>query len=87
MSNCRYNSRIKLDFFFTARYNTFTLQIDRTYPEVSLTINEDLLDSGVLAVNLMKNDSGSGIKNVDIYKIMPGTYSIRHHARCVISTG
>ena len=48
------------------------LQIDGSYPEVSLAINEDLLNAGVLAVNLIKNDSGSGVKEVDLYKIMPG---------------
>ena len=50
----------------------YTLQIDRSYPEVNLAINDDLLDAGVLAVNLMKNDTGSGVREVDLYRIMPG---------------
>lgn len=42
---------------------------------MNLTINEDLLDAGVVAVNIRKFDPGSGVKNVDIYKVMPGTHT------------
>lgn len=37
-----------------------------------LTVNNDLLDAGVLAVSLRKIDSGSGVREVDLYQIMPG---------------
>jgi hypothetical protein len=37
-----------------------------------LTINYELLDAGVLGVNVVKIDSGSGVKEVDLYQILPG---------------
>ena len=39
---------------------------------MNLTINNELLDANVLAVNLMKADSGSGVREVDLYQITPG---------------
>ena len=57
---------------------SIAMQIDRTYPDVNLTINEELLDAGVLAVDLRKTDIGSGVREVDLYQVMPGmiSYSI-----------
>lgn len=40
---------------------------------MNLTINDELLAAGVLAVNLRKTDIGSGVREVDLYQIMPGT--------------
>ena len=51
----------------------FCYQIDKIHPEVNLTINDELLDANVLAVNINKTDSGSGVKNVDLYRINNGT--------------
>ena len=49
-------------------------------PEVNLTVNTELLDAGVLAVNLRKSDSGSGVRTVDVYQVMPGSlYIIQGH--------
>ncbi len=39
---------------------------------MNLTVNEVLLNAGVLAVSLLKKDTGSGIKEVDLYRVMPG---------------
>ncbi len=39
---------------------------------MNLTINNELLDANVLAVNVMKADSGSGVREVDLYQIIPG---------------
>lgn len=39
---------------------------------MNLTINDELLEAGVLGVNLRKTDIGSGVREVDIYQILPG---------------
>lgn len=39
---------------------------------MNLTINDELLEAGVLAVNLRKTDIGSGVREVDLYQILPG---------------
>lgn len=39
-----------------------------------MTINEELPNASVLAINLRKTDSGSGVREVDLYKIVPGIY-------------
>ena len=51
------------------------MQIDSTYPDVNLTINEELLEAGVLAVNFVQHEAGSGIREVDLCQIMPGEIS------------
>lgn len=43
---------------------------------MNLTVNTELLDANVLAVNVMKTDSGSGVKEVDIYQVLPGSHLI-----------
>ena len=48
------------------------MQIDSTYPDVNLTINEELLEAGVLAVNFVQHEAGSGVREVDLCQIMPG---------------
>lgn len=47
-------------------------KIDKTSPVVNLTVNDELVEAGVLAVNLMKSDLGSGVREVDLYQVMPG---------------
>ena len=42
------------------------LQIDAGLPSVNMTVVEETLTSGILAVHLQKHDDASGVKNVDI---------------------
>lgn len=41
-----------------------------------MTINDDLLQAGVLAINFLKMDTGSGVREVDLCQIMPGNYIV-----------
>ncbi len=37
-----------------------------------MTVNDELLEAGVLAVNFMKTDLGSGVKEIDLLQILSG---------------
>ena len=41
---------------------------------MNLSINSELLTAGVLAVNVEKRDNGSGVRGVDLYKVLSGNY-------------
>ena len=58
----------------------FCSQIDGTNPILNLTVNETLLDSGTIAVDLCKSDVGSGVASVDIYELI-GTTTL--FGRCI----
>ena len=46
------------------------LQIDGTSPTLNLTINQALLDTGIVALQLGKSDLGSGVASVDVYELI-----------------
>lgn len=45
-------------------------QVDGTHPTLNLTVNQDLLSVGTLALQLGKSDVGSGVASVDIYELI-----------------
>ena len=54
----------------------FSLQIDSALPSANLTLVDDLVKAGTLAVNINKFDNGSGVRDVDIYnKLRKCTYT------------
>ena len=50
--------------------NDYAPKIDASTPTLNLTINQELLDTGTLALQLGKSDVGSGVASVDIYELI-----------------
>lgn len=65
---------VRYTYFPKSLYQTIIIfsKIDNEYPAANLTISDELLEGGIMAVDISKRDSGSGVKEVDIYKVTPG---------------
>lgn len=45
------------------------IQIDKTDPQLNISVNQELLQVGGLILQLGKSDVGSGVASVDIYNL------------------